>query len=74
MKIKERLANLTPEQKALLLKRLRQDKANGEENKPAMPEIVPNPAERYEPFQLNNLQQAYLICTLLAKILQYQRI
>lgn len=61
MDIKERIKNLTPEQRELLLKRLSEERAAVKESAVHFPEIVPNIKERYEPFPLNNLQQAYLL-------------
>ncbi len=61
MDIKERLKNLTPEQRAFLLKKLSEEKSGSEKSESSLPEIIPNPADRYERFPLNNLQQAYLM-------------
>ena len=61
MDIKERLKNLTPEQRSVLLKKLSEDRAGQESPKSMFPEVIMNTEERYETFPLNNLQQAYLI-------------
>jgi len=61
MDIKERLKNLTPERRALLLKRLSEERKVPEESKVLFPEIVTDLEKRYNPFPLNNLQQAYLL-------------
>lgn len=61
MDIKERLKNLSPEQRAQLLKRLSEERAGKDQPGISLPEIEKNEAERFDPFPLNNLQQAYLI-------------
>ena len=61
MDIKERIKNLSPEQKEQLLKRLSEERSSSKETTNLFPEIVRNEKDRYEPFPLNNLQQAYLL-------------
>ena len=61
MDIKERIKNLSTEQREQLLKRLSEERASSKDTTALFPEIVHNEKERYEPFPLNNLQQAYLL-------------
>jgi pyochelin synthetase len=57
-----RLADLSAAEKRALLARLLREKA-GERAapRPALPAVVPDPAGRYEPFPLTDIQQAYWI-------------
>ena len=61
MDIKERLNKLNPEQRAQLLKRLSEERSGQEQTGISLPEIEKNDDAKYDPFPLNNLQQAYLI-------------
>jgi len=55
-------ARLSPEKRALLEKRLQGKSGSPEaETQESLPQIVPNLAERYQPFPLTDVQQAYWI-------------
>ncbi|PSB49518.1 non-ribosomal peptide synthetase [Cyanosarcina cf. burmensis CCALA 770] len=55
-------ARLSPEKRALLEKRLQGKFGSPEaETQETLPQIVPNLAERYQPFPLTDVQQAYWI-------------
>ncbi len=59
-----RVANLTPEQRRLLLERLRSKGAPEPQQAQAaraLPTVVARPEERYEPFPLTEIQQAYWV-------------
>lgn len=58
--LKKRLEGLTPEKRALLIKKLAQKQA-AEKIDIAPDKITANPEQRYEPFPLTELQQAYWI-------------
>jgi len=61
--IRLRLSKLSPEKRELLLRRLtkaRED-VDGTEALSLLPILRPAPEERYEPFPLTDVQQAYLI-------------
>jgi amino acid adenylation domain-containing protein len=69
--LNKKLQSLSPEKRALLLQQLRQKSessdSEGVKSKPiaktavSLPTIVPNPSERFQPFPLTGLQQAYWI-------------
>ena len=59
-----RIAGLSPQARAVLLQRLNQQRppaapAAGAGTGAGLPRIVPRPAERYEPFPLTEIQEAY---------------
>jgi epothilone synthetase B len=60
MNLKDRVAQLTPEQRALLAERLAQHQAAGTKRL-ALPAAVADAIHRYDPFDLTDLQHAYLI-------------
>jgi len=55
--IQSRLANLSPDKLKLLRQRLRRQ----DRQTPALPTLVPAPEDRYRPFPLTDVQQAYWI-------------
>ena len=71
----QRIANLSPEKRALLERRLmkrqaglasaisqrRNDSENKRDSMPKVPTILPEPEQRYLPFPLTDIQQAYWI-------------
>jgi amino acid adenylation domain-containing protein len=60
--LNERLSRLSPEQRALLAMRLSAAKQSKTAASPvALPQVQPDPANRYETFPLSDIQQAYLI-------------
>ncbi|MFQ6029218.1 MAG: AMP-binding protein, partial [Dehalococcoidia bacterium] len=60
--ISERLADLSPKEKRELLARLlRKNSTESSVPSPSLPVIVPAPDERYLPFPLTDIQQAYWI-------------
>ena len=62
MGIDDKLSRLTPEQRAALALRLSGAKRPESGQKSgALPELRPDPSNRYEPFPLSDIQQAYLI-------------
>ena len=61
MGLKERLGNLTREQRALLAEQLSQEFAKSGRESNKLPKIVDDPQHRHEPFELTDLQHAYLI-------------
>jgi len=62
MSISDKLNRLTPEQRAALALRLSAAKRSDGAPKPAaLPEVRPDPQNRYQPFLLSDIQQAYLI-------------
>lgn len=60
---RKKLEELSPERRALLAQLLRkkagEQEGGGRRAEPELPEIVPAPADRYAPFPLTELQQAY---------------
>ncbi|MBI1925979.1 amino acid adenylation domain-containing protein, partial [Candidatus Poribacteria bacterium] len=52
------LMELSPKEKRALLAQLLREKAN-EDAVPPLPQILPDPNRRHQPFPLNDLQQAY---------------
>ncbi|HUK24927.1 MAG TPA: amino acid adenylation domain-containing protein [Terriglobales bacterium] len=62
MTLNDRLSRLTPEQRAALAMRLSAArKPKAAQSAVALPQVQPDPARRYEPFPLSDIQQAYLI-------------
>jgi amino acid adenylation domain-containing protein len=59
--LKARLAQLSPEKKALLAQRLAKGGSQSRAGAAALPEIQPDPGQRFEPFPLTDLQYAYWI-------------
>lgn len=60
--LKEKLSRLSPEQRAQIALRLAARRQQGESQpSPSFPEVRPDPENRYQPFALNDIQQAYLI-------------
>lgn len=57
--LQSRIARLSPEQKALLAQRLTKKPAETTNRSARMVPCTPDPAHRYDPFPLNELQQAY---------------
>ncbi len=57
----ERLARLTPEQRELLHRKLRERGGPAAAAEPAIPLLEPDPAARFEPFPLSEVQRAYWI-------------
>ncbi|MDX1579397.1 MAG: condensation domain-containing protein, partial [Gemmatimonadota bacterium] len=58
---RDRLANLSPEKRALLVRRLGERRGRERGADDAWPTIVPDPHRRHEPFPLTPLQEAYWI-------------
>ena len=58
MDLADRLSRLSPEKRALLALRL--SGAKGQDSL-LLPQILPDPQHRYEPFPLSDIQEAYLI-------------
>jgi amino acid adenylation domain-containing protein len=62
MSVTDKLNRLTPEQRAALALRLSEAKRPDRGPKAAaLPQLHPEPQNRYEPFPLSDIQQAYLI-------------
>ena len=60
--LNERLSRLSPEKRARLALKLSQtDRKGGSEKTVALPKTQPEPWNRFEPFPLSDIQQAYLI-------------
>ena len=58
---RDRLARLSPEKRALLVRRLKERQRDRPNLAPAWPTLTPDPENRHEPFPLTPLQQAYWI-------------
>ncbi len=58
---RDRLARLSPEKRALLVRRLKERQRERPNLAPAWPTLTPDPENRHEPFPLTPLQQAYWI-------------
>ena len=62
MSISDKLNRLTPEQRSALALRLSENKrSDGAPKAAVVPELHPDPQNRYQPFSLSDIQQAYLI-------------
>src|SRR5271167_235525 len=60
--LNRRLSRLSPEKRAQLALQLSKTEQRGpQEKKVALPKASPAPENRYEPFALSDIQQAYLI-------------
>ncbi|HHO69283.1 MAG TPA: amino acid adenylation domain-containing protein, partial [Gammaproteobacteria bacterium] len=59
--LQDRLARLSPEKRALLAKKLASRAASGQGATATLPEVTPDPDNRFAPFPLTELQQAYWI-------------
>jgi pyochelin synthetase len=60
--LNERLSRLSPEKRALLaLKLSKSERQNRPEKTVALPKVQPDPENRFAPFILSDIQQAYLI-------------
>jgi amino acid adenylation domain-containing protein len=61
--LSRRVAELSPEKRELLLRRLQEAGGNvpRTQMKTKLPTVIPAPKERYEPFPLTDIQQAYWI-------------
>ncbi len=61
--LSSRIANLSPAQRELLLRRMRDPSGSAGDAKPMAPavELAARPEERFEPFPLTSIQQAYWV-------------
>jgi pyochelin synthetase len=59
--LQNRVAKLSPEQRALLALRLTKHQAASSSRATRLAEVRPDPAHKYDPFPLTDLQQAYWI-------------
>ncbi len=59
--LQDRLARLSPEKRALLAKKLASKAASDQGAAATVPKVTPDPGNRFAPFPLTELQQAYWI-------------
>src|SRR5262245_39088473 len=57
----KRIADLSPEKLELLMQMLTGEETKTTRSAPGIPRIVPNSADRYRPFPLTEIQEAYWI-------------
>src|SRR5437868_7430521 len=57
--VSKRIAELSPEKRALLLQRLHEQQPAVARTAPTLPTLVPDPTHRYDPFPLSDVQQNY---------------
>lgn len=59
--VRERLQRLSPEKRALLVARLAREGSASKGVEAELPQLTPNPQDRFAPFPLTDLQRAYLL-------------